>query len=165
MMWKAGFSGIILGWDDYITSGENMKELCTSSQMSANKSLCLLSLLMHSCSIAGWTYLSKFFKSMQILFWIIFNQILIFISFFWKILDLSKTDDVEGSSTAFCHHFFLECTWTEKKILCRIACYRVTKDPDVCREFQEREDQKRVKPEHIRSLGGSLTFWTSEFKI
>lgn len=39
-----------------------------------------------------------------------------------------------------------------------IACYHVTIVPDVYKEFQEGEDQKRVKPEHVRSLGGSLTF-------
>lgn len=40
--------------DDCITSGEDMRELHTSSQMSANKSLLAsLSLIMHLCHIAG----------------------------------------------------------------------------------------------------------------
>lgn len=46
----------------------------------------------------------------------------------------------------------------KQRFFCRIACDHVTEDPDVQREFQEGEDQKRIKPEQVRSLGGSLTF-------
>lgn len=136
-----------------------MREFCTSTQTSANKSLCLCCL--SSCIRVAQLdehIEAKFLSQCRPFLWISFEQILILISSFEKILDLSKTDDREGCSPAFCHHCSLKCARTKMKILYRIACDHVTKDPDVCREFQEGEDQKRTKPEHVRSLAGSLTF-------